>query len=205
VLSALVLSLAVQSAVPRGAEAVTWRGTKGWVEQGGVLSNSGPSPEHLFSTGEYGDAHIHAEFRIPKGSNSGVYVQGRYEIQILDSSGKADKDLTFADAGGVYQRWKNDMGYEGNAPLVNAFRGPGEWNTFEIDFEAPRFDKAGTKTKDARFKLVRLNGKVVQRNVTVTGPTRASYFEDERPKGPIVLQSDHGPVDYRNVWVRKGR
>ena len=148
----------------------------------------------------YGDVTVHVEFRIPKGSNSGVYLMGRYEIQIFDSFGKALKDMTFADCGGVYQRWKNDAGFEGTAPLANAFRGPGEWNTYDIKFQAPRIGPGGRKT-NARFVEVRLNGIVIQRNVSVTGPTRASFFEDEVETGPIVLQADHGPVEFRNVWV----
>jgi sugar phosphate isomerase/epimerase len=182
---------------------VSWRSTRGWAPQGNVLSNSGSNPEHLFSTEEHGDATVHAEFRIPKGSNSGVYLQGRYEVQILDSSGKTKDQLTFADAGGIYQRWKDEKGYEGTAPLVNAFRGPGEWNTYDIKFRAPRFDTSGRKVENARIIEVRLNGIVVQRNVSVTGPTRAAFFENERPTGPLVLQGDHGPVEYRNVWIGK--
>jgi len=193
------------SRMPRDGERIEWRSTKGWVAQDGVLVNSGDRPEHLFSTAEYGDAHVHAEFKIPKGSNSGVYLQGRYEIQILDSSGKKKEELTFADCGGVYQRWKDEKGYEGTPPRENAFKGPGEWNTYDIVFRAPRFDAAGKKTENARFLEVRLNGVVVQRDVPVTGPTRAGFFEDEGATGPVVLQGDHGPVEYRNVWVRPRR
>jgi hypothetical protein len=193
----------IQDAIFKGSEAVTWRGTRGWAEREGFLENSGQNPEHLFTKEEFGDAHVHAEFKIPKGSNSGVYVQGRYEIQILDSTGKSTQDLRSSDCGSVYERWKDDKGYEGVPPLVNAFRGTDVWNTYDITFRAPRFDASGKKVENARFVEVRLNGILIQQNVQVTGPTRAAFFEDERATGPVVLQGDHGPVAYRNVWVRK--
>lgn len=193
----------IQDALFKGTEAVAWRGTRGWTEREGFFENSGQNPEPLFTKEEYADAHVHAEFKIPKGSNSGVYVQGRYEIQILDSTGKAKKDLLSSDCGGVYERWKDDKGYEGVAPMVNAFRGHDTWNTYDIVFRAPRFDASGKKVENARFVEVRLNGILIQQNVPVTGPTRAAFFEDEKPTGPVVFQADHGPVAYRNVWVRK--
>ena len=186
--------------VPSGAEQVTWKGTKGWAYQPGSIVNSGQSPEPLMTNEQFGDATVHVEFRIPKGSNSGIYLMGRYEIQILDSFGKTIPELTFADCGGVYQRWKDEAGYEGKAPLANAVRAPGEWNSFDIKFEAPRILPSGKKS-NARFVEVKLNGVVVQKDVQVTGPTRASFFEDEVERGPIVLQADHGPVEFRNVWV----
>ncbi len=191
-------------AIPSGAEQVTWKGTRGWVYQPGSLVNSGPSPEPLTTNEMFGDVTVHLEFRIPKGSNSGIYLMGRYEIQIFDSYGKSLPELTFADCGGVYQRWKDEAGFEGKAPLVNAVRAPGEWNSFDIKFEAPRILPSGKKS-NARFVEVKLNGIVVQKDVQVTGPTRAAFFDDEMEKGPIVLQADHGPVEFRNVWVSRAK
>lgn len=86
--------------------------------------------------------------------------------------------------------------------MRNAERAPGEWNTYDILFRAPRFDAKGKKTENARFVEVRLNGVIVQSGVEVTGPTRAAMFEDEQPTGPLMLQGDHGPITYRNVWFR---
>jgi hypothetical protein len=187
---------------PEGTVPVMWRSMKGWTVDGRAISNIGPAPEHLFSVREYGDVSLHIEFKIPKNSNSGVYLEGRYEVQSFDSSGKADKDMIFSDCGSIYQRWKDEKGYEGTPARVNAFAGPDKWNSYDIRFRAPRFDAAGHKIENARFEEVWLNGRLIQKDTQVTGPTRAAYFEDEKPTGPIVLQSDHGPVEFRNYWVK---
>jgi hypothetical protein len=170
----------------------------------GVLVN-GPEgrTNDLLSRLEHGDVEVHVEFMVPKGSNSGVYLQGRYEVQVFDSWGV--ETPRFSDCGGIYQRWKDEKGFEGHAPRENASRPPGEWQTFDIVFQAPRFDAAGNKTANARFVKVVHNGVVVHEDVEVTGPTRASTFEDENPRGPLMLQGDHGPVAYRKVVVRDAR
>ncbi len=155
--------------------------------------------KHLISKVEHADVEAHIEFAVAKGSNSGVYFQGRYEVQILDSWGV--KGLKHGDCGGIYQRWKDGQGYEGHPPRINACRAPGEWQSFDVIFRAPRFDADGNKTENAKFIKVVHNGEVVHENVEVTGPTRASLFEDEKPVGPLMLQGDHGPVAYRNVTL----
>ena len=181
-------------------------GKLAWKEGRGVLVN-GPRgrTSNLFSNLEHGDVDAHVEFLMAKGSNSGVYFMGRYEVQILDSWGK-DKP-GFGDCGGIYQRWdpgrgKGKEGFEGHSPRVNASKPPGEWQTFDIVFRAPRFDGAGKKTASAKFVKVVHNGQTVHEDVEVTGPTRASAWEDEKAAGPIMLQGDHGPVAYRNIKVR---
>jgi hypothetical protein len=173
----------------------------------GVLANSRAGKTgNLVSAAEFGDAQIHVEWLVPKGSNSGVYVMGRYEVQVLDSFGVAKPQSH--DAGAIYQRWDpkrgaGKEGYEGHPPLVNAAKAPGEWQTFDITFTAPRFDASGTKTANAKFVKVVLNGQTVQENVEVTGPTRSGLweYEPEKPTGPLMLQGDHGPVVYRNITV----
>jgi hypothetical protein len=155
---------------------------------------------NVLSKLEHGDMEAHIEFMVPKGSNSGVYFQGRYEVQILDSWGV--EHPKYGDCGGIYQRWRDGKGFEGRPPRVNASRPPGEWQTFDCVFRAPRFDARGKKIANARFVKVVHNGKVVHENVEVTGPTRAAAFGDEKPTGPLMLQGDHGPVAYRNVWLR---
>lgn len=160
--------------------------------------------QHLISKPEFGDVRAHVEFLVAKESNSGVYFQGRYEIQVLDSWGHEVPE--HSDAGGIYQRWdemRDPKGYEGHPPRENASLPPGEWQTFDVWFRAPRFDADGTKTQNACFLNVMHNGKVVHENVEVTGPTRASLFSDEQPLGPLMLQGDHGPVAYRSIWVEK--
>jgi len=174
-----------------------------WQAGAGVVVNGEKGrTKHLVTKAEHGDCRAHIEFMVPKGSNSGVYFQGRYEIQVLDSWGvKAPKH---GDCGGVYQRWKNNKGYEGRPPRVNASREPGKWQTFDVWFRAPRFDKSGKKTANACFVKVIHNGQVVHENQAVTGPTRAAMFNDEKPLGPMMFQGDHGPVAYRRCWIVMG-
>jgi uncharacterized repeat protein (TIGR03806 family) len=166
----------------------------------GVLLNGDKGRTvNLFTTSEHGDCDLRLEFNVPKGSNSGVYLQGRYEIQILDSYGV--KKPKYGDCGGVYRRLIKGKPTGGKAPAVNASKPPGEWQSFRIVFRAPRFDKNGKKTQNARFVKVFHNGKLIHENVDVTGPTVAAAFGDEKPKGPIMLQGDHGPVAYRNLKI----
>jgi hypothetical protein len=200
----------------------TWReGTGEWMivgeatmssENPGMIATSegtgivvnGPTGRtgNLFSRLGHGDVEAHIEFMVPKGSNSGVYFQGRYEVQILDSWGVPQEKLKHGDCGGIYQRWEKGRGFEGHPPRVNASRAPGEWQSFDVVFRAPRFDASGKKTANARFVKVVHNGSTVHENVEVTGPTRAAAFSDEAPRGPLMLQGDHGPVAYRNIRLR---
>jgi hypothetical protein len=173
-------------------------------EGSGILVN-GPrgNTSNLISKEEHGDCELHIEFMVPKGSNSGVYFMGRYEIQVFDSYGKEKPE--HSDCGGIYQRWKEKegVGYEGRPPKVNASKKPGEWQNFDVTFKAPRFDESGKKIENAKFVKVVHNGKVVQENESLSGPTRAATFNDEKPTGPLMLQGDHGPVAYRNLKIKK--
>ena len=170
----------------------------------GILVN-GPrgNTSNLISKEEHGDCELHIEFMVPKGSNSGVYFMGRYEIQVFDSYGVAKPE--HSDCGGIYQRWKEKegVGYEGRPPKVNASKKPGEWQSFDVTFRAPRFDESGKKVENAKFVKVVHNGKVVHENESLSGPTRAATFDDEKPTGPLMLQGDHGPVAYRNLKIKK--
>lgn len=161
----------------------------------GVLVN-GPSGKtrNILSRIEHGDVEAHVEFLVPRGSNSGIYFQGRYEIQILDSWGVEAPG--YGDCGGIYER---PAGGGGRAPRVNASREPGKWQTFDVVFRAPRFNADGEKVENARFVRVVYNGQVIHENVELLGPTRSAAFSDESPTGPLMLQGDHGPVAYRNI------
>lgn len=181
---------------PSNERKLTW-------EKGTGVAVNGPRgrTRHLVTKAEHGDGRAHIEFMVPKGSNSGVYFQGRYEIQVFDSFGV--KEPRHSDCGGIYQRWKNRKGFEGRAPRVNASTAPGTWQTFDVWFRAPRFDKDGKKIADACFIKVLHNGKLVHENESLSGPTRSPLLNDEKPTGPIMLQGDHGPVAYRNCWFVK--
>lgn len=179
-----------------------------WKDGIGVVVN-GPQGKtnHLLTKVEHGDVEAHVEFMVPKGSNSGVYFQGRYEIQILDSWGV--QEPKYGDCGGIYQRWRegtgiedSHRGFEGRAPRVNASREPGKWQSFDVIFRAPRFNAGGKKIANAVFVQVKHNGVIIHENQEVTGPTRAAIFNDEQSLGPIMLQGDHGPVAYRNIRLR---
>jgi len=166
----------------------------------GVLLNSnGGKTVNIESAGQWGDCELHVEFNVPKGSNSGIYLMGRYEVQVFDSYGKPE--IGVHDCGAVYERWdpargKGKEGYEGRAPSVNASKAPGEWQSFDITFRAPRFD--GKKVENAKFVKIVHNGKVIVENYECTGPTRGAKYPEEGPAGPILIQGDHGPVAYRN-------
>jgi len=138
----------------------------------------------------YGDCVVEIEFMVSKGSNSGVYLMGEYEVQVLDSWGRTQ--MTQGDVGAIYSA---------AAPKENASLPPGEWQKFVIDFQAPRFDANGNKTQKAKFIKITLNGKVIQENVEVEGSTGGGVTGKEAPKGPLMLQGDHGPVAYRNIKI----
>jgi hypothetical protein len=151
---------------------------------------------NLMTKMEHGDIVLEMDLMIPKGSNSGIYLQSRYEVQINDSWGvKAPKH---GDMGGIYERWKDNKGYEGKAPLKNACLAPGLWQHLEISFQAPRFNTSGNKIMNARFNYIKLNGITLHENIYVSGPTRAAAFEDEKAYGPLMIQGDHGQIAIRN-------
>lgn len=156
---------------------------------------------HLVTKQPHGDIKLELDFMVSKGSNSGVYLQGRYEIQILDSWGRENPGS--GDCGGIYARYDGTKTYGGTPPMVNASKEPGEWQHLVIKFNAPRFNSKGEKIKNAVFKKVKLNGTTVHKNVEVTGPTRSSLDEKEEPLGPLMLQGDHGPVAFSNIKLKK--
>ena len=145
-----------------------------------------------------GHFKLHVEFRVPyepKNSgqgrgNSGIYVQGRYEVQVLDSYGLKSKNNDCAAI------------YEVSAPKENACKAPTVWQAYDIEFTAPKFE-AGKKTEAARITVVH-NGVKVQDNVSIpVDNTRAGMGGDPAAPGPILLQ-DHGhPVQFRNIWIVK--
>ena len=153
----------------------------------------------IYTEAEYGDCELHVEFMVPEGSNSGVYLMGRYEIQILDSWGETE--LGYGTCGGVYCRWIDNQPVDGVPPRVNASKPPGEWQTYDITFRAPKFDADGNKIANATFVKVVWNGQIIHEDVEMAGCTRGAMIENEVATGPLMLQGDHGPVAFRNVLI----
>ncbi len=165
-----------------------------WKVQDGALVVGGGD---LVTKQEFRDFRLHLEFREPSmpdqhgqaRGNSGVYLQGRYEIQVLDSYGLTEPGQ--GDCGAVYNQ---------AAPLVNACKPPLEWQTYDIVFRAARFDAAGHMTEHAHVTVIQ-NGQIVQNNQEITGPTASALTTDETQPGPVRLQDHGNPVSYRNIWI----
>lgn len=158
----------------------------------------------LITKEAFGNCQLHLEFREPsevKSSgqgrgNSGVYIMGKYEIQVLDSYN--NPTYSNGQAGAVYKQ---------HVPLVNASRKPGEWQSYDIIFTAPQFKENGDLESPARVTVIH-NGVLIQNNVTILGPTDwviKPKYEKHASKLPLMLQ-DHGddgnPISYRNIWIR---
>ena len=167
-----------------------------WGFDGGVMevSRSG----NLVTREEHGgDFLLHVEFKPPvtpetngwqNRGNSGVYVQGKYEVQVLDSYGL---ELRMGDCGAIYGK---------HIPVPNASKPPGRWQTYDIEFTAPKVDAEGKKTAHARMTVWH-NGVKIHDDAEVNGTTAAGMGGPERGVGPLMLQ-DHGhPVQYRNIWL----
>lgn len=153
----------------------------------------------LMTREEFGDIQLHLEWAAPaevKGEgqgrgNSGVYFQGRYEIQVLDSHQNP-----------TYPNGQAASFYGHAAPLVNASRKPGEWQTYDIVFHAPKTSADG-KVTPGSFTVFH-NGVLVQDHIPIPGgATTAAKFNGVTPKGPLLLQDHGNPVRYRNIWLRK--
>lgn len=171
----------------------------------GILLNypSDAAKDNLITAWEHGDIKLELQVMMPKGSNSGIYLQGRYEVQLLDSWGV--ENPKYGDIGGIYRNWEEqpDKMFLGVAPLTNAAKAPGLWQNLKIDFEAPKFDEKGNKIANAKFVKVELNGKVIHQNVEVPLPTGGPISKEEAPLGPLMIQGDHGPVAFRNIKVQR--
>jgi hypothetical protein len=138
---------------------------------------------------EFGDCRVELELMVPRGSNSGVYLMGQYEIQVLDSYGK--EQVGPGDLGGLYGA---------AAPAMNAAKAPGQWQKMAVDFRAPKFQD-GKKVANACFVKVTLNGQVIHENVDMQGQTGGAWRSGEFAEGPLMLQGNHGPVAYRNIKI----
>ncbi len=149
----------------------------------------------IFTNMEHGDIDLSLDFLMPKNSSTGIYLQGRYGVQLLDSWGK--DSLTAERSGSLYPGAGKKRA--GIAPDKHAVKAPGLWQHLEIHFIAPRFDESGKKIADARFEEVYLNGVLVQQGVVLSGPSVGTAFEDEKATGPLMFLGDQGPVAFRNI------
>src|ERR1044071_3796189 len=184
-----------------GRDSAQWKNASGgdakWKIENGVMQVNGTG--NIMTKEEFGDIQLHVEWAAPsevKGEgqgrgNSGVYLQGRYEIQVLDSY--HNKTYANGQAGALYGV---------AAPLVNACRKPGEWQAYDIIFHAPRQSPGGQV--EAGSVTVLHNGVLVQDHVAVPGQsTTAASFNGVVEKGPLMLQDHGNPVRYRNIWLRR--
>ena len=155
------------------------RGASAWRVEGGALASPRPSDD-IITTEAFEDFQLHIEFKVSPGGNSGVYLRGRVEVQVLDSYGKPDSGLTDIDCGGIYKLHR---------PRTNAAKPAGEWNTFDITM-------VGQKV------TVVLNGKTVVDGKTCR-PTASPLDSRAGEPGPIMLQAQHAAVWYRNIRLRR--
>lgn len=162
-------------------------------EGGSELVNAGSHGVDIFTKEKFADAIIEVEVLVPEGSNSGIYIMGSYEVQILDSYGREDDKLGMGDMGAIYSV---------AVPKVNASKKPGEWQKYVIEYRAPKFDGEGNKTANGRVVKVVLNGTVIHEDLELKGVTGGSLTGKESPRGPVMFQGDHGPVAYRNLRVK---
>lgn len=188
-----------------GADASQWvdddtQGPVEWTTEGDALVVK-PGSGYIATRQDFGDVQLHVEWRSPSEpdkegqgrGNSGVFLQGRYEIQVLESEGS--DTYTNGQAGSVYKQ---------TPPLVNALKPQGEWQSYDIIYTAPHFNDDGMLIKPAYVTLL-MNGVVVLNHFEIKGPTEyigLPHYESHGD-GPIKLQ-DHGNlVAYRNIWVRE--
>ena len=178
-----------------GIAAVSKQDEKQLVAKPGSGEMINVTPEHgasvdMYSKEKFGDSRIEIEVMVPKGSNSGIYVMGEYEIQVLDSYGR--EKMGAGDMGAIYGA---------SPPPINASKEPGRWQKYVIEFKTPKFNQKGEKIANARFIKVELNGQLLHKDLEMPGPTPGGVTGKEAPTGPIMFQGNHGPVAYRNIRI----
>jgi hypothetical protein len=183
-----------------GRDLSEWREPLWKVEDGAVtvVAKTGS----LVTRRAFGDVQLHIEWRTPAAvegegqgrGNSGIFLMERYEVQVLDSY--ENSTYVNGQAGSIYKQ---------HAPLVNASRRPGEWQSYDILFTAPRFRPDGSVERKATFTVLH-NGVLIQNHVEVQGTTTyigAPKYESHPAKAPLSLQDHGNPVSYRNIWIRE--
>lgn len=176
-------------------------GAADWTTEGSHFTVN-PGTGNIHTKDHYGDMQLHVEWRTPiedmgkegqKFGNSGIYIMGKYEVQVLNSF----HNETYPDgqAGAIYKQ---------HPPMVNASRAPGEWQAYDIIFRAPRYNDDGSEKEPGRLTVFH-NGVLIQYHANIKGPTIA-YNKDlpeNTSKGPLMLQDHSNKVGYRNIWLRE--
>ena len=170
-----------QVALFNGKDLKGWHalGNNQWQAEDGIL-RSPKSGSNIVTDESFTDFKLHIEFRYPKGSNSGVYLRGRYEVQIEDSKG--------------HEPLRDELGavYGFITPTEQVAKAPGEWQSYDI-------------TLVGRMITVVANGKTIICNQAIPGVTGGALDSKEAEPGPIMLQGDHGPIEFRNITITKGK
>jgi hypothetical protein len=184
-----------------------WANSKGnpsgWKIEDGTMVCV-PGSGGIYTKRKFNDFQLHVEWRTPSPArgtnqdrgNSGVYLQALYEVQVLDNYN--NRTYRNGQAGSIYKQY---------APLVNVCRKPGEWQTYDIIFTAPRFEADSTAYFTPPRVTVLQNGVLIQNNVSLSGPTLyegiPEYSVKKHGAGPLMLQDHDHPVAYRNIWIRE--
>lgn len=190
-----------------GNSGSAWEQKKGgelkWTISDGAMTIK-PGTGDIITKQKFGDCQLHVEWRIDKNvkgenqdrGNSGIFLMGRYELQVLDNYNGINKTYVNGQAGSIYKQ---------TPPLVNVCKAPGEWQTYDIIFTAPRFSENGSVISPARMTVLQ-NGVLVQNNTSIWGNTvyiGSPTYEKHDAKESITLQ-DHGHLtSYRNIWIRE--
>ena len=190
-----------------GRDLSEWRGKDGgaaaWKVADGAMTVVAKTGD-IETRREFGDVQLHVEWRTPavvegegqERGNSGVYLMKRYELQVLDSY--RNETYVNGQAGSIYKQYP---------PLVNASRPPGDWQSYDVIFMAPRFSADGKLERPAVFTVLQ-NGVLIQNHVEVKGSTvyiGEPRYEAHSAKAPLLLQDHGNPVSYRNIWIRELR
>lgn len=188
-----------------GSDLAQWTDGEGneskWVVEDNAVTVN-PETGTLMTRQHFGNCQLHIEFRTPKEiegngqerGNSGIFLQGKYEVQVLDSY--ENRTYSNGQAGSIYKQ---------HIPLVNVSRKPGEWQMFDVVFNAPSFNEDGSLNKPGYVTLFH-NGVLILNHVELKGSTVFSgepEYKAHDPKGPLVLQDHDNPVSYRNIWIRE--
>jgi len=188
-----------------GSDLSHWRQVDGeeaqWLVEDGAVTVM-PGSGNIETRDGFGDVQLHIEWRTPAvvegegqgRGNSGIFLQKRYEVQVLDSHD--NRTYSNGQAASIYKQY---------IPLANASRGPGEWQVYDIVFEAPRFADDGALVSPA-YVTVFHNGVLVQNHVELSGPTEyigAPVYQAHPLRQPLELQDHGNPVSFRNIWIRE--